>query len=88
MSKPKTQPVYNVDRHVRQDSHTKEECDSMMATSRDKVAVAIGRQLLKRDLIKFETGRIPGPNAGEARVVVKGIVVVNVAATEKTPVEE
>jgi len=74
------QTVYNTDKHVRQDSHSEKECSDMMALSRDKVAVAIGRQLLKRNLITFDTEEIPGPNAGEKRVVVKGVVSVNTIA--------
>jgi hypothetical protein len=38
--------------------------------------------LLKRNLIKFETETIPGPNAGERRIVVKGEISVNIPKEE------
>jgi len=82
MSKQEKQTIYNVDRHVRRDSHTSEECAGLILSSQDKVAVAIGRQLLKRNLIKFETETIPGPNAGERRIVVKGEISVNIPKEE------
>ena len=77
MSKPVKQTVYNVDRHVRRETHTAEEREGLLAMGRDRVAVAIGRQMLKRGLIAFDTEEVQGPNAGEKRIIVKGVATVN-----------
>lgn len=82
MSKEKTTTVFNVVQHVKKDSQTKEQDVDQARTSQEKVAVAIGRQLLKRKLITFETEGTPGSNAGERRITIKGSVVVMNPETE------
>ena len=76
MSKTEKQIIYNVDRFIISDSLSQKEKEDKMAESRERVALAIGRQLLKRGLIKFDAEHVPGPNAGERRIIVKGDIAV------------
>lgn len=79
----KVETVFNMSTHVRNESHSKKQCDDMVAESTEKVALAIGRQLLKRGLIKMELEENPGPNAGEKKITLKGIVRAENPKTEK-----
>jgi hypothetical protein len=76
MSKEKVH-MYNVAKFVKRDSDSAKEVEDRNAEAKEKVAIALGMQLLKRDLISFDTEEAPGPNAGERRIIIKGSVLVN-----------
>lgn len=74
--KPSRITAFNQSKFVKNDNNPGEK-ESLMITAREAVAVALGRQLLKRGLINFDIEEQPGPNAGQRRVTVKGSVSVN-----------
>jgi hypothetical protein len=77
MSKEKSVIVFNSAQHIKSQDTTPLRADDMIRESCEKVALAIGRQLLKRNLITFETEESPGANAGERRIKIHGTVSVN-----------
>ena len=69
----KIESVYNASTHVTNESMSDKKVNDMKKEGREKVALAIGRQMLKRDLIKIEIEENPGANAGERKITVKGV---------------
>jgi hypothetical protein len=64
--------VFNSSKFIRRDADPEKIRQDQLQEAHEKVAVAIGRQLLKRGLINFEIGEAPGTNAGEKKITITG----------------
>ena len=80
MSKSTT--VFNTSTHIKLDTHSPEEAANLISETKEKCALAIGRQLLKRKLITFETEENPGANAGERKISITGTISVSETKAE------